>query len=763
MSDLPWSALPPKRRRALARQFLQQAVLVTLLAMLVAVLVENSGSWRFNHLVHDQLLKTQPQQRDPSLLIVAIDNASLEQLGRWPWPRSRHIELLTQLHNAGVRAVLMDLVFAEPSDSDTDLATALRAGTPVFLPGARSPSPPYALLPPMPPLAQAAAGVGHIEFTADTDGVIRRLALLDRGPPVWPQITWTLFQALYPVSTELRQQAEAGPVMVPFQGSPGAFPTISYHHVLAGRVPDSLLKDRVVLVGATAAGLGDRYPVPTSGQYGSMPGVEIQAHLLNALLAGQLVTEVPPPLTRWLSALPALLFMTALWLSGWRAVHLWALLTALLTLATSAALLRAGLWWPPAAALLGLVAAYLLWWWRSQTAVLNWFDQELLTLKKEPSVLPPSSPAQETYPRSLVDRIMHLEHGIHELRASRRFIGNMLDSLPLETFLVDPSGRVLAVSRRAHQWSHCPHTSDHWTLRERLLTQMPETRVPDFLDLSHGPAQIASWDGEEFIDRRGRTVRLEVSPLHSHMPPSASTLWLVCVVDLSAERQAAQQRAHMLRFLSHDLKAPQASMLALLDLQGSSNPLPAPTLYQRLRQQLHHTLQLVDGFTQYAKAEYTPPALSPVLLANLVLDAVDRVWPQARQKHIALHCDELDDNLAVQADRALVARALVNLLDNAIKYSPAHTAVQVRLVRRGHWAECEVEDQGPGVASSDQAKLFELYQRGIGALGTEGAGLGLAFVHTVMAKHGGGVHCQNSASGGAVFTLRFPLENGRPE
>ncbi|MBE1043153.1 CHASE2 domain-containing protein, partial [Escherichia coli] len=155
-------------------------LLVSLLLLPLTALLSLSSGLPLNNLLYDRLRNLAPLAVDPRILVVAIDDRSLESLGRWPWPRSDHAELLDRLAAAGARSVLLDVIFSEPSsnpDSDRQLARSLcRAGN-VLLPLLRESVPRYGEppreIPPTAPLAGCAAGIGHINVEADSDGTVR--------------------------------------------------------------------------------------------------------------------------------------------------------------------------------------------------------------------------------------------------------------------------------------------------------------------------------------------------------------------------------------------------------------------------------------------------------------------------------------------------------------------------------------------------------------------------------------------------------------
>jgi len=154
--------------------------------------------------------------------------------------------------------------------------------------------------------------------------------------------------------------------------------------------------------------------------------------------------------------------------------------------------------------------------------------------------------------------------------------------------------------------------------------------------------------------------------------------------------------------------------------------------------------------------------MEPVDLCDVAVEAVDELWPQCRQRDIEIQQDGCDTPLMVLGDRSVLARTLVNLLGNAVKYSPEGSQIRVsaRATRQDGRAfvDVSISDQGPGLSPEEAAMAFRAFQRfdrpGSDAAG--GVGLGLAFVDAAAARHGGGVLCASTPGAGATFTLRLP-------
>ncbi|WP_163840580.1 CHASE2 domain-containing protein [Pseudoxanthomonas sacheonensis] len=356
-------------------------------ASIVTLLHLFSATWRADAWMYDALVQASSHTADDRIVIVAIDEKSLTELGRWPWSRRTHAELLGRLGDAGVRGVALNILLSEPAlfdpEGDALLAQALNRSGKVVLPvyaEAEHLNGPSVELMPIPEFAAAAASLGHVDMALDGDGMARSMFLrAGLGSPHWPSLALALSQ----IGNEPNPAAElpglrvadlqdASPhrwvrdyqVLIPYTDPPDGFQTVSYVDVLKGTVPPSLLRGRWVLVGVTAAGMGDELAAP--GWHATEPrmsGIDYQANALNMLMGNDAV--VPLSIT-WQVALSSLMVILPLLLLGLPGLHrIWRpMLIALLTVPLlSWLLLRfAHVWYPPVPALLvlGLGASLLI-------------------------------------------------------------------------------------------------------------------------------------------------------------------------------------------------------------------------------------------------------------------------------------------------------------------------------------------------------------------------------------------------------------------
>jgi signal transduction histidine kinase len=425
----------------------------------------------------------------------------------------------------------------------------------------------------------------------------------------------------------------------------------------------------------------------------------------------------------------------------------------------TAALLVFHLWLPPASALVGLAIVYPLWGWRRLAGVSAYMVDELERLNAEPELLPhgPELPAST----DIVGRQSSLlRDAIGRMQDMRRFVTDRLRQMPDATVVTDREGRIVLMNPEAEDLFDSQNVVSgdgigpllemlEGTDRSAGAAQEPGATGVAFPP--EGPGEMA----REVRSADGRTFDLRIVPQQGR--DGAPVGWIVRIIDISEVRAAERQREEVLRLLTHDMRSPQTSIIAALDTAGPDAI--GDDLSRRIRGHALRTLGLADGFVQLARAESLAYEMEEVDLADAVIDAADDLWPQSSARRMTVDVGGVADGVIVMGERSLLTRALVNLIGNAIKYGVERGTIRCRLTREGRMAVCSVEDNGVGIAPEHVERLFEQFRRVPGGAEkrVDGAGLGLAFVHTVAVRHGGTIRCASVPGEGTVFTLTLPL------
>ena len=502
--------------------------------------------------------------------------------------------------------------------------------------------------------------------------------------------------------------------------------------MLAGEYSSAFFEEKIVLVGATAQGMGDRYSVPLENVR-LMTGIETQANLIDALLTGAVVTQVDTAWQNAIALVSLIILFAAFWYLSPRACLIVALcLIALLASISIGALAFARVWIPVVPAIVIIVLAYPLWSWRRLTLVSHYLDREAERL------MGPSAAIERDrgmdYVAQKVSRVRGLISGIED---SLSYLKQVIEAAPDAILVLDSEQRIQLANERAGLLFPAWQEQDAPVLSELLLTSRAT--------LMREGGELVTEDGRTFLIARAGLGAQNEAELAGE---------ILAFREITALRRLDQERKQMLEFLSHDMRTPQVAIIGLTRKNGDA-PSPEDTM-NRIRKQANRTLKLADDFVQLARLESPELQLEDSDIGALIEEACDRAYVLAEAKNIELKQDLPDDPCFGDVDASLIARLLDNLIGNAVKYSPERSAITVGL-------SCEdaathkivVSDEGAGLP---EARVKDPFAR-FGAHATHAgpsAGLGLALVKKVVDAHKGTIEVASAKGQGTTFTITLP-------
>ena len=233
---------------------------------------------------------------------------------------------------------------------------------------------------------------------------------------------------------------------------------------------------------------------------------------------------------------------------------------------------------------------------------------------------------------------------------------------------------------------------------------------------------------------------------------------------LARQAELEQERQFYISAIAHDLNSPIFALRGYLE--GLESGIAAtPERAQRYLQacqakvtELQHLTADLSAYTQVERLEQTMRR-EPFDLDTLLRDAAEGVRPQVEAKGLTLTLAPGAPAFACVGDPHLLQRAFTNVLENAVRYTPAGGRLSVTWGAEGGQWRLSVADSGPGIAPDDLPHLFAPFYRGEASRNraTGGAGLGLAIAQRIMRAHGGALTAANAPSGGAVFTATAPM------
>lgn len=342
-----------------------------------------------------------------------------------------------------------------------------------------------------------------------------------------------------------------------------------------------------------------------------------------------------------------------------------------------------------------------------------------------------------------------------------RFVSDSLDHVPDATLVCDRAGAVLIANKAAarHFATADLRGGDLVALMRNIRSSSSPHPIVSSEILDAEPSVIK----DEAFDPEGRNLLVRCVP--SFAADDVHTGWILSLTDLTQMRETQRQRDEALRFLSHDLREPQSSILALLEMRNEQAlDLSTPELLLRIQRHANRALHLAESFVQVSRAESTDYRLARTDLVELLEQAADDAWSLARERGAEIVVSPVARRAFCMIDRELVLRAVSNLMGNALKYSPAGGKVWCEIAVRGrHW-RISVRDEGPGIAPGLQASLFQPYNRlhAHSHPQAKGIGLGLTYVRAVAQRHGGSVELQSEPGQGCTFGLLLPRGRGKP-
>lgn len=221
-------------------------------------------------------------------------------------------------------------------------------------------------------------------------------------------------------------------------------------------------------------------------------------------------------------------------------------------------------------------------------------------------------------------------------------------------------------------------------------------------------------------------------------------------------------RSSLLGSVTHDFQTPLAAIMgsasSLLGLQGKIAPEPTQEMLTNIYDEADRLSRLVNNLLDIARLQAGSLRLHRELqpLEEVVGAALNRLEKKLADRPVTTSLPA--DLPMVPLDASLAEHIFINLLENAVKYTPPGSPVAIAAAQKDDEIEVEVADQGPGIPPGDLDKIFEMYYRGSEEPGQKGYGLGLAICRAVVQAHGGRIWAVNRPGGGAAIRFTFPLK-----
>jgi two-component system phosphate regulon sensor histidine kinase PhoR len=352
-----------------------------------------------------------------------------------------------------------------------------------------------------------------------------------------------------------------------------------------------------------------------------------------------------------------------------------------------------------------------------------------------------------------------LRERLDELTEGRDRAGQILDALDDGVLLLDGAGRLLVANPAARSWFGLP---------DDLRPGLPVKRVlgvPQVSALAERAAEARApvVGNLTLVFPEPRTLALRAFPLADRGPTGRI---VVTMTDITQRRRLEVLRRDFVANASHELKTPVAAVRALAETLQTAlpeDPAAALRFAERIGREAERLDVLARDLLDLSRVERGTLDVEPVDLVGLVKEVVGGYADLAEERRIKLST-ELQSGVTVRGDRAQLGLLLSNLIDNALRYTPAKGTVCVRLESAESRAVLQVHDTGEGIPAGELPRVFERFYRvdKARARQTGGTGLGLAIVRHVAEAHGGTVRVDSELAHGSTFTVTLPLAGPPP-
>jgi len=721
--------------------------------------------------LREKTLDTFFQWRGPidpgqDVIIIAVDEASLDKYGAWPWSRCLHAKLLEKINTAKVAG--LDFLFPEYTSCDETLSHALASGPPTVLAVAKNSF--GNIIRPAKTIKNY-SGLGHIDVRLGSSGVVRR-AILQYEPDV-PCFALAMLKV---AGVRLPYSPKKNEPLINYYGPGNSFVRISYSDVLDNKIPLSFFKDKFVLVGVDALGLGDAYVTPFSSVRPT-PGIEVQATILQNLKDKAFLNE-PNPLLCIALALVFSLLPLFVWPATIESLNL--LINSAVVLVT----ILVSYWWfshgwffDPNPGIVFLFLAYLIhlifqgvWMTRRISGLLKDLDQEIskgLSISGNPGIL--SIPeASSRRSQGNVSLMKKLQESIKVMGLQRHFIENFLrqDMPPLILWELPTGKPVLASKLFRELWKNCVNKESLPNILEfkQALEDYCNNEI-DGLDVLFSACIKDGVKNNIPVSMKlyGRNRYFTVAIQLVKAPDVPFKGLLAIFSDITEVKEIEKLKDEVVSIMSHELKLPLTSILGYGEMLTSTLQGKPKFYASEICFQANRLNRLIVDFLDVTRIERGKVELRPmpVDLVEMIHEAVDAVALPAKEKSITIEVKGPQFVTPIKADGPLLLQALINLLDNAVKFSPENGKVTISITEQKDRFLIQVEDQGPGIPPAHRERVFDKFFQGENASSRNGFGLGLSFVKQVVAAHKGDIKVHEGRGGkGALFILSIP-KNGK--
>jgi signal transduction histidine kinase len=326
---------------------------------------------------------------------------------------------------------------------------------------------------------------------------------------------------------------------------------------------------------------------------------------------------------------------------------------------------------------------------------------------------------------------------------SSSWLGGVLNVLPFPAALISPNGSLLAINADATSWLESQSSLRLASPLSILARRVAASQRTETMSVTLGEGQPP--------------LNVQASPLLGDGQGSTGALRGVLLMALPGRPDTS---LNLTRLVAHELRTPLTAIVGHAEILASCSPADE-ALWRRscdfISAETQRLARLVDDLLALSRLEAAAPLMQTINLRAVVESALSSLFDRAEAAGLTLTLDAPPSLPRVRADAHRLEQAFVNLLDNAIKYTPGGGTITVRTISEGGYVRVEVGDTGAGISPDDLPHLFEPLYRAESVRHLPGTGLGLTIVRAILDQHNAPISVRSAPGRGTTFTFRLPI------
>ncbi|RME06658.1 MAG: PAS domain S-box protein, partial [Anaerolineae bacterium] len=344
-----------------------------------------------------------------------------------------------------------------------------------------------------------------------------------------------------------------------------------------------------------------------------------------------------------------------------------------------------------------------------------------------------------------------------ELQAAHKRYRDLFNNSTDAILITSLQGEIIEANYQTTLFTHIPSAQlrgKHIGEIHRLDTEVVGPNL-EYI----GPNETLTYESDLTTGENPIPVEVKVHPIL--FEGSQALQWTMR--DITTRKELDQLRDDLISMVYHDLRSPLANVLSSLDvlesIQSFDEDPTIKTLFEIAVRSTRRIERLTNSLLDFNRLEAGQPVTntSPTDPKELIESAVLEVQPIASNKDQKIIVRVQEGLPPAEIDESMIQRVLINLMENAVKYTPPQSHITVGAALAGDKLSFWVEDTGPGIPPEKRATIFDKYTRLHEKGGPKGIGLGLAYCRLAVEGHGGRIWVEEASSGGARFVFTLPV------